>query len=51
MLRLSADDLQLIRNAANDKPISLVVDESTPSSLQYLNILVGSLKTPHVSHL
>ena len=27
------------------------VDESTLSGMQYLNILVGNLKTPHVSHL
>ena len=28
-----------------------LVDESTLSGTQYLNILVGSLETPHVSYL
>ena len=29
----------------------LIVDESTLSGTQYLNILVGSLETPHISYL
>ena len=35
----------------HDKQIFLVVDESTLSGTQYLNILVGSLDTPHVIYL
>ena len=35
----------------HDKQIFLIVDESTLSSMQYLNILVGSLETLHVSYL
>ena len=31
--------------------VFLVVDESTLSDMQYLNILVGSLKTRHISYL
>ena len=33
------------------KQIFVIVDESTLSGTQYLNILVGSLETPHVSYL
>ena len=40
-----------MRNAVEDKQIFLVVDESILSGTQYLNILVGSLETPHVSYL
>ena len=29
----------------------MVVDESTASSIKYLNIQAGSLETPHVSYL
>ena len=29
----------------------LIVDESTLSGMQYLNILVGSLETPRISYL
>ena len=46
-LQLSENELKRIRNAVHDKQIFLIVDEST----QYLNILVGSLETPHVSYL
>ena len=35
----------------HDKQIFLVVEDSALSGLQYLNILVGSLHTPHVSYL
>ena len=49
-LQLSEDELKRIRNAVHDKQI-FVVDESTLSGTQYLNILVGSLETPHVSYL
>ena len=44
MLQLSADVLERIRNAVNDKQIFLVVDDSSLSGIQYLNILVGSLE-------
>ena len=50
-LQLSEDELKRIRNAVHDKQIFLIVDESTLSSMQYLNILVGSLETQHVSYL
>ena len=50
-LQLSEDELKRIRNAVHDKQIFLIVDESTLSGTQYLNILVGSLETPHVSYL
>ena len=40
-----------MRNAVHDKQIFLIVDESTLSGTQYLNILMGSLETPHVSYL
>ena len=49
-LHLSEDELKRIRNAVHDKQIFLV-DESTLSGTQYLNILVGSFETPHVSYL
>ena len=49
-LQLSEDELKQIRNAVHDKQV-FVVDESTLSGTQYLNILVGSLETPHVSYL
>ena len=48
-LQLSEDELKRIRNAVHNKQIFLIVDESTLSGTQYLNILVGSLETPHVS--
>ena len=48
-LQLSEDELQRIRNAVYDKQIFHSVDESTSSGTQYLNILVGSLETPHVN--
>ena len=50
-LQLSEDKLKRIRNAVHDKQIFLIVDESTLSGTQYLNILVGNLETPHVSYL
>ena len=50
-LQLSEDELKRIRNAVYDKHIFLIVDESTLSGTPYLNILVGSLETPHVSYL
>ena len=51
-LHLSEDKLKRIRNAVHDKQIFVIVDESTLSGTQYLNILVGSLETPpHVSYL
>ena len=50
-LQLSEDELKQLRNAVHDKQIFLIVDESTLSGKQYLNILVGSLETPHVSYL
>jgi len=51
VLQSSADELQRIRNAVHDKQFFLVVDESILSGTQYLNILVESLETPHVSYL
>ena len=51
VLQLSADELQGTRNALHDKQIFLVVDISTLSGIQYLNILVGSFKISHVSYL
>ena len=50
-LQLSEDELKRIRIAVHDKQIFLIVDESTLSGTQYLNILVGRLETPHVSYL
>ena len=50
-LQLSEDELKRIRNAVHDKLIFLIVDESTLSGMQYLNILVGSLETLHVNYL
>ena len=50
-LQLSEDELKRIRNAVHDKQILLTVAESILSGTQYLNILVGSLETPHVSYL
>ena len=50
-LQLSKDQLKRMRNAVHDKQIFLIVDESTLSGTQYLNILVGSLETPPVSCL
>ena len=50
-LQLSEDELKRIRNAVHDKQIFLIVNERTLSGSQYLNILVGSLETPHVSYL
>ena len=47
----SEDELKRIRNAVHGKQDFLVAAESTLSGLQYLNILVGSLETPHVSYL
>ena len=50
-LILSEDEFKRIRNAVHDKQIFLIVDKSTVSGTQYLNILVGSLETPHVCYL
>ena len=50
-LQLSEDNLKRIQNAVYDKQIFLILDESTASGTQYLNILMGSLKTPQVSLL
>ena len=50
-LQLSEDELKRIRNAVHDKQIFFIVDESTLSETQYLNILEGSLEPPHVSYL
>ena len=46
-LQLSEDELKRIRNAVHEKQI---VNKSTLSGRQYLNILVGSVKIPHVSY-
>ena len=45
-LQLSKDELKRIRNAVHGEQIFVIVDESTLSGSQYLNILVGSLETP-----
>ena len=50
-LQLSEDEIKRIQNAVDGKQIFLIVDESTLSGVQYLNILVESLETPHVSYL
>ena len=50
-LQLSEDELKRIRNAVHDKQMFLIVDESTLSGTQHLNILAGSVETPHVSYL
>ena len=50
-VQLSTDELQRKRNTVRDIPIFLVVDESTLCSLQYVNILVGCLETPHINNL
>ena len=50
-LQLSENKLQQKRKEAHDKQIFLVVDESTLSGMQHLNILVESLETPDVSYL
>ena len=49
-LQLSEDELKRIRNAVCDKQFFFIVDESTLSDTQYLNILMGS-ETSHVSYL
>ena len=51
MLQLSADELQRTKNAIHDKQIFLIVDESTLSGIQYLNMIVESRETPHVNCL
>ena len=48
---MSEDELKRIRSPVHDKEIFLIVDESTLSGTQYLNILVESLETPHNSYL
>ena len=50
-LQLSEDESKRIRNPVHDKQIFVIVVESTLSGIQYLNILVGSLETPHISYL
>ena len=50
-LQLSEDELKQIRNAVHDKQIFLIVDKSTVSGTQYLNILVGSFEIPNVCYL
>ena len=50
-LQLSEDELKRIRNVVHDKQSFLIVDESILFGTQYLNFLVESLKTPHVSYL
>ena len=49
-LQLSEDELKRIQNAVHGKQI-FNVNESTLSGTQYLNILVGSLETPHATYL
>ena len=43
--------VQWIRNAVHDKQGFPVDDDNTLSGMQYLDILDGRLKTPHVSYL
>ena len=50
-LQLSENKLKRVRNAVHDKQMFLIVDESTLSGTLYLNILVGSLETQHLSYL
>ena len=50
-LQLCEDKLERIQNAVHDKQIFVIVDESNLFGTQYLNILVRSLETPHVSYL
>ena len=42
VMQLRADELERIRNTVHGERIFLVVDESSLSGIQYLNILVGS---------
>ena len=49
-MQLSENKLKRILNTVHDKQIFVVVDESTLSDTQYLNILVESLETPHISY-
>ena len=49
MPQLRADNVQQMRNAALDKQIFLLFDETTLSGIKYLNILVGSLETTQVN--
>ena len=51
VVKLGTDELQRIRNVLDNKHIFLVVDESTLSRTQYLNILVETLDMPHISWL
>ena len=50
-LQLSEGKLKPMQNAVYDKQTFLIVDESILSGTQYLNTLVGSLETPHISCL
>ena len=50
-LQLSENELKRIRNAVHDNQLFVIVGESTVSGSQNLNVLVGSLETPHVSYL
>ena len=50
-LQSSKDELKRIQNAVHDKQIFVIVDESALSDMQYLNILVECLETPHISYL
>ena len=50
-LQLSEAELKRIRNFVHDNQIFFIVDESTVFGSQCLNILSGSLETPHVSYL
>ena len=51
VLQLSENELKRIRNAVHDKQIFLIVNESTLSGTQYLNLVVGSLAPLLVSYL
>ena len=48
---ISAGKLQRIRNAVHAQQIFLVVDDSILSGIQYLNMFVGNLETPHATYL
>ena len=49
-MQLSSVELMQIKSVVLNKQIFVVVDGSTLSGVQYLNALLVSLETPHVSH-
>ena len=51
MEKLTADEMQRLKELLHDKNVFLIVDESQVSDSKYLNILIGETAVPEVTYV